>query len=466
MDKTLFDKIWEAHVVKSLQDGLDVLYIDRHLIHEVTSPQAFSALREKGMKVFRPQRTFATCDHNTPTQDQDKPISDPASAQAVDTLARNTKENGITFFPLGDPGNGIVHVIGPEQGIVLCGQTVVCGDSHTATHGAFGNIAFGIGTSEVEMVFATQCLMQNKPRQARITVDGRLAPDVTPKDVILYIISKLGTGGCTGCFVEYAGEVFRNMSMEGRMTVCNMSIEMGAKGGLVAPDDTTFEYMKGRRFAPSEEEFARMVPQWRKLKTDDDAVFDVEHTFDAADIRPMATYGTNPGMGMAVDGVIPSEAVGCDPASFDKALAYMDFRSGERLVGKKIDYVFLGSCTNGRIEDFRAFASAVKGRRKAPEVTAWLVPGSKQVEAMIEAEGIGDVLREAGFELRQPGCSACLAMNADKIPQGKYCVSTSNRNFEGRQGYGARTILAGPLVAAEAAVNGYISVPSVASERP
>ena len=459
MGKTLFDKIWDAHVVKHIPDGPDVLYIDRHLIHEVTSPQAFSALREKGMKVFRPEKTFATCDHNTPTHDQDKPIAEPSSAKAVATLAANTAENCIRYFPLGDPGNGIVHVMGPEQGIVLCGQTVVCGDSHTATHGAFGNIAFGIGTSEVEMVFATQCLMQNKPMQARITIDGQLADKVTPKDVILYIISKLGTGGCTGHFVEYAGEVFRNMSMEGRMTVCNMSIEMGAKGGMVAPDATTFEYINGRRFAPESGQFDRLCAEWASLKTDKDAVFDKEYRFDAADIKPMITYGTNPGMGMAVDEIIPSEATGCDAASFDKALAYMDLRSGETLLGHKVDYVFLGSCTNGRIEDFRAFASAVKGHQKAEGVVAWLVPGSKEVERLIEEEGLGDILREAGFEIRQPGCSACLAMNDDKIPEGKYAVSTSNRNFEGRQGYGARTMLAGPLLAAAAAVKGVVSLP-------
>lgn len=459
MGKTLFDKIWESHVVKNIPDGPDVLYIDRHLIHEVTSPQAFSALKARGMKVFRPEKTFATCDHNTPTLGQDKPIASPSAAKAVAALASNTAENGIRYFPLGDPGNGIVHVMGPEQGIVLCGQTVVCGDSHTATHGAFGNIAFGIGTSEVEMVFATQCLMQNKPMLARITVDGTLADNVTPKDVILYIISKLGIGGCTGCFVEYAGEVFRAMSMEGRMTVCNMSIEMGAKGGMVAPDNTTFEYIQGRRFAPVADEFEKMRASWEVLKTDEDAVFDREYHFDAVEITPMITYGTNPGMGMPVDGEIPSGAVGCDADSFDKSLAYMDLRAGDRVLGHKVDYVFLGSCTNGRIEDFRAFASAVKGKQKAADVVAWLVPGSKEVERLIEEEGIGDVLRAAGFEIRQPGCSACLAMNDDKIPEGKYAVSTSNRNFEGRQGYGSRTMLAGPLVAAAAAVNGFVSMP-------
>lgn len=459
MGKTLFDKIWESHVVKHIPDGPDVLYIDRHLVHEVTSPQAFNALKSRGLKVFRPEKTFATCDHNVPTLGQDKPISDESSRRAVEQLSANTAENGIRYFPLGDPGNGIVHVIGPEQGIVLCGQTVVCGDSHTATHGAFGNIAFGIGTSEVEMVLATQCLLQSKPRQARITLDGTLASNVTPKDVILYIISRLGTDGCTGCFVEYAGEVFRNMSMEGRLTVCNMSIEMGARGGMVAPDDRTFEYIAGRRFAPEGKELAEKIAYWRTLKTDSDAVFDKEWHFDAADIRPMVTYGTNPGMGVAVDAVIPDSAVGCDAVTFDKALAYMDFHRGEPMTGKKIDYVFVGSCTNGRIEDFRAFAKAVAGRKKAEGVTVWLVPGSKEVESKIESEGIGDELRALGFEIRQPGCSACLAMNADKIPEGKYAVSTSNRNFEGRQGYGARTILAGPLVAAEVAVTGRLGMP-------
>ena len=454
MKQTLFDKIWDAHKVMEIPEGPDVLYIDRHLIHEVTSPQAFNALRAKGMKVFRPERTFATCDHNTPTLHQDMPIEDPASAEAVSALARNTEENGIRYFPLGDPGNGIVHVMGPEQGIVLCGQTVVCGDSHTATHGAFGNIAFGIGTSEVEMVFATQCLMQTKPRQARITVDGRLRPGVTPKDVILYIISRLGTGGCTGCFVEYAGEVFRNMGMEGRMTVCNMSIEMGARGGFVAPDKTTFGYIKGRRFAPAGAEFDKAVEQWSMLYSDADAVFDKEYTFDGADIQPMITYGTDPGRGIAIDGIIPE----CDESGM-KGLAYMGFAPGEKMLGKKVDYIFVGSCTNGRIEDFRAFADFVKGKKAAPGITVWLVPGSVEVENKIREEGIETVLNEAGFVLRQPGCSACLAMNDDKVPAGAYALSTSNRNFEGRQGPGARTMLCSPVVAAAAAVAGVIADP-------
>lgn len=462
MGKTLFDKVWEKHIVKHIEDGPDILYVDCHLIHEVTSPQAFSALKEKGLKVFRPHRTFAVCDHNIPTKDQNKPIEDPASAAAVALLEQNCAEQGIAHFGLLDPANGIVHVTGPEQGIVQCGQVVVCGDSHTATHGAFGNIAFGIGTSEVEMVFASQCLMQSKPRQARITINGKLSDKVTPKDVILYIISKLGTGGCTGCFVEYSGEVFQNMSMEGRMTVCNMSIEMGAKGGMIAPDTTTFEYINGRRFAPkgeNNEEFTLKCEEWKTLFTDSDATFDYEFSFDASDITPMITYGTNPGMGCQVDGVIPESAVGCDEGSFQKALNYMDFHSGEKMIGKRVDYVFLGSCTNGRIEDFRLFTQGVKGRKKSPNVTAWLVPGSRMVMEKIESEGLGDILREAGFEIREPGCSACLAMNADKIPEGKYSVSTSNRNFEGRQGVGARTMLAGPLVAAEAAIQGVIALP-------
>lgn len=445
--------------MKSVEDGPDILYIDRHLVHEVTSPQAFAGLKARGLKVRRPDRTFAACDHNTPTHNQDNPIADPSSATAVAALAANTKANGIPYFPLGDPANGILHVIGPEQGIVLCGQTVVCGDSHTSTHGALGNIAFGIGTSEVEMVLATQCIMQCKPKQARIDVNGTLRPGVCPKDVILYIISRLGTSGCTGHFVEYCGDVFRGMSMEGRMTVCNMSIEMGARGGLVAPDETTFDYIRGRRFAPKGADFDRDVAYWKTLASDEDVHYDMEFAFDAADIHPMVTYGTNPGMGMPVTGTIPSSAVGCDPGSFNDALAYMGFEPGERLLGHKVDYVFLGSCTDGRIEDFRAFADVVEGHRKAAGVTAWLVPGSKSVERRIEEEGIGRTLRDAGFEIRQPGCSACLAMNDDKVPEGKYCVSTSNRNFVGRQGRGARTILSGPAVAAACAVAGVISCP-------
>lgn len=459
MSKTIFDKIWESHIVKTVEGGPDVLYIDRHLIHEVTSPQAFADLKKRGLKVRRPDRTFAVCDHNTPTKDQDKPIRDRQSAEAVAKLGENCSDNGIIFFPLGDSANGIVHITGPEQGIVLCGQTVVCGDSHTATHGAFGNIAFGIGTSEVEMVFASQCILQNKPKQAKIEINGRLREGVCAKDVILFIISRLGTAGCTGHFVEYCGDVFRAMSMEERMTVCNMSIEMGAKGGLIAPDETTFAYIRGRRYAPKDAAFEKCVRYWKSLGSDQDAVYDMEVSFDAAEIEPMVTYGTNPGMGISIFGSIPSSAVGCDSQSFTNALSYMDFKSGEKMTGKKIDYVFLGSCTNGRIEDFRIFAQNVRGKKKNADVTAWLVPGSKGVEKQIEEEAIGDILRDAGFEIREPGCSACLAMNDDKIPSGKYCISTSNRNFVGRQGDGARTILAGPAVAAASAVEGVISVP-------
>ena len=450
MAKRLFDKIWEAHVVQELENGPTQLYIDRHFIHEVTSPQAFGGLDKRGIKVFRPEQTFATCDHNTPTLNQDKPIEDSSCRVPIETLEANCKNHGIEYFPLRHPSNGIVHVIGPEQGITQPGMTIVCGDSHTATHGAFGAIAFGIGTSEVEMVLATQTLLQNKPKQMRITVNGKLGECVTPKDVILYIISKLGTSGGTGYFVEYAGEVFENMSMEGRMTVCNMSIEMGARGGFVAPDSTTFNYLRGRRYANVD----AMVESWSKLYSDADAKFDKEFVFDGAEIEPMVTYGTDPGRGIPITGTIPE----CDESG-RKGLAYMGFASGEKMLGKKVDYIFVGSCTNGRIEDFRAFANYVKGKKKAEGVTIWLVPGSVEVEQKIAAEGIDKILKEAGFELRQPGCSACLAMNSDKVPSGAYSLSTSNRNFEGRQGQGARTMLCSPIVAAAAAVTGVITDP-------
>ncbi len=450
MAKRLFDKIWEAHVVQELENGPTQLYIDRHFIHEVTSPQAFGGLEKRGIKVFRPEQTFATCDHNTPTLNQDKPIEDSSCRVPIETLEANCKNHGIEYFPLRHPSNGIVHVIGPEQGITQPGMTIVCGDSHTATHGAFGAIAFGIGTSEVEMVLATQTLLQNKPKQMRITVNGKLGECVTPKDVILYIISKLGTSGGTGYFVEYAGEVFENMSMEGRMTVCNMSIEMGARGGFVAPDSTTFNYLRGRRYANVD----AMVESWSKLYSDADAKFDKEFVFDGAEIEPMVTYGTDPGRGIPITGTIPE----CDESG-RKGLAYMGFASGEKMLGKKVDYIFVGSCTNGRIEDFRAFANYVKGKKKAEGVTVWLVPGSVEVEQKIAAEGIDKILKEAGFELRQPGCSACLAMNSDKVPSGAYSLSTSNRNFEGRQGQGARTMLCSPIVAAAAAVTGVITDP-------
>lgn len=460
MGKTLFDKIWDAHTVTDIPDGPTQLYIDRHYCHEVTSPQAFDGLRRRGLKVRRPDRTFSTPDHNIPTMHQDRPISDPVSARQVDTLLKNAREFGITLFPLGDEHNGIIHVMGPENGLTLPGSTIVCGDSHTSTHGAFGAVAFGIGTSEVEMVLATQCILQPRPMTMRITVDGRLADGVTSKDMALYIIARIGTGGATGYFVEYAGEAVRSLSMEQRMTLCNLSIEMGARGGMVAPDQTTFDYLKGREFAPKGREWDEAVAYWRTLPSDEDAVYDREVHFDAADIEPRVTFGTNPGMGIGISETVP--AAPADEAarvSFEKSLAYMGFRSGESLQGQKVDYVFLGSCTNGRIEDFRAFAAYVKGRRKHPDVTAWLVPGSWKVRRQIAEEGIDKVLEEAGFEIRQPGCSACLAMNDDKVPAGCLAVSTSNRNFEGRQGPGARTVLAGPLVAAAAAVSGVITDP-------
>lgn len=458
---TLFDKIWDSHTVRTLDGGSCVLYIDRQYIHEVTSPQAFAGLRKRGIKVFRPAQVTASPDHNIPTKNQHLPIADPQSAQQVATLESNCAESGINIFPIGSQRNGIIHVIGPQTGLTQPGMTIVCGDSHTSTHGAMGCIAFGIGTSEVEMALASQCILQSKPKSMRINVEGKLKPGVCSKDIILYIISKIGTGGGTGHFVEFAGEAIRSLSMEARMTICNMSIEMGARGGMIAPDSTTFEYLRGREFAPKGEEWEKAVEEWSKLRSDDDAVFDKEITFDAADIEPMITYGTNPGMGIAVNGTIPTSE-DMEPAaksSYAKALGYMDFAEGEKVEGKPIDYVFVGSCTNGRIEDIRAFANFVKGRKKAENVTAWIVPGSKEVERLAIEEGLGDILAEAGFELRQPGCSACLAMNEDKIPAGKYCVATSNRNFEGRQGPGARTLLAGPLVAAAAAVTGVITDP-------
>ncbi|GGD39733.1 3-isopropylmalate dehydratase large subunit [Muriicola marianensis] len=458
--RTLFDKVWDAHVVRKIEQGPDVLFIDRHLVHEVTSPVAFLGLKKRKSKVLYPGRTFATADHNTPTRNQHLPVKDPLSANQLRALEENAREHGIPYWGLGHRKNGIVHVIGPENGITLPGVTVVCGDSHTSTHGAFGAIAFGIGTSEVEMVLSTQCIMQPKPKRMRITIDGQLNAAVTPKDVALYIISQLSTSGATGYFVEYAGEVFRNMSMEGRMTVCNLSIEMGARGGMVAPDQKTFDYIKGREYTPKGADWDKAMEYWETLYSDKDAQFDKEVVFDGSAIEPMITYGTNPGMGMGITSGIPrAESLDGGVATYRKSLEYMDFSEGDAMLGKKIDFVFLGSCTNGRIEDFRAFAQVVKGRKKADNVTAWLVPGSHQVEEAIREEGILEILEEAGFELREPGCSACLAMNDDKIPAGKYAVSTSNRNFEGRQGPGARTLLASPLVAAAAAVTGKVTDP-------
>lgn len=460
MSSTLFDKVWDAHVVRKIQDGPDVLFIDRHFIHEVTSPVAFLGLETRGIKVMYPERTFATADHNTPTINQHLPVADPLSANQLKALAENTAKYGISHWGLGDPKNGIVHVVGPENGITLPGMTIVCGDSHTSTHGAFGAIAFGIGTSEVEMVLSSQCIMQPKPKKMRITINGKLGKGVLPKDVPLYILSQITASGATGYFIEFAGEVFENMSMEGRMTVCNLSIEMGARGGMVAPDETTFNYLKGKEKAPKGEAWDKALAYWKTLKTDADATFDYELTFDAADIEPQITYGTNPGLGTGITKNIPAAAEVKDgEASYKKSLDYMGFHENERILGKKVDYVFLGSCTNGRIEDFRAFASIVKGRKKAENITAWLVPGSHIVEAQIKEEGILDILNQAGFELRQPGCSACLAMNDDKVPAGKYAVSTSNRNFEGRQGPNSRTLLASPFVAAAAAVTGVVTDP-------
>ena len=460
--QTLFDKIWDAHVVSEVKNGPTQLYIDRHFCHEVTSPQAFNGLRARGLKVYRPEKTTMTADHNTPTINQDQPVKDPVSRHQLDTFARNAAEFGMpVFYPLGHEKNGVVHIIGPENGFTQPGMTIVCGDSHTSTHGAFGTIAFGIGTSEVEMVLATQCILQTRPKTMRITFNGKLGKNVLAKDLALFMISKLTTGGATGYFVEYAGEAIRSLSMEQRMTICNLSIEMGARGGLIAPDDTTFNYVKGREFAPKGEEWDKKLSYWKTLKSDDNAVFDKELTFDASEIEPMVTYGTNPGMGVGISGTIPTldEVDEASRISYLKSLDYMGFKPGEKMLGKPVDYVFLGSCTNGRIEDFRIFANYVKGKKKADNITAWLVPGSWKVEKQIREEGLYDILTEAGFQLRQPGCSACLAMNDDKVPAGKYAVSTSNRNFEGRQGPGARTILAGPLVAAAAAVTGVITAP-------
>jgi len=459
--KTLFDKIWDAHVVDKIKGGPSVLYIDKHLIHEVTSPQAFAGIDFRGISVFRPQNTVATPDHNVPTVDQHLAIKDKLSRFQVDKLTENCKKHGITIYGLNHPYQGIVHVIGPELGITQPGMTMVCGDSHTSTHGAFGSVAFGIGTSEVEMVLATQCVLQPKPKKMRITVDGELEKGVTAKDLVLYIIAKISASGGTGYFIEFAGSAIRRLSMEGRMTVCNMSIESGARGGLIAPDQTTFDYVKGREFAPEGAEFDRMFEKWKELPSDEDAVFDKELVFDAADIEPMITYGTNPGMGAKINSHIPTveEIEESTQDSYKKALAYMGFEAGSAIAGKSVDYVFVGSCTNGRIEDLREVAEFLKGKQKAESVTAWIVPGSKQVEKQANEEGITEILEEAGFKLRQPGCSACLAMNDDKIPEGKLAVATSNRNFEGRQGPGSRTMLASPLAAAAAAVTGVVTDP-------
>ena len=461
--KTLFEKIWEKHVVDTLVDGTVQLYIDRLYCHEVTSPQAFEGLRKRGLKPFRPQQVTCIPDHNIPTLNQEQPIKDPISKKQVDTLAQNAQEFGLAYYGLLHPKNGIIHVVGPETGLTQPGMTIVCGDSHTSTHGAIGALAFGIGTSEVEMILATQCLLQQKPKTMRITIDGKMTEGVTAKDVALYLISRMSTGGATGYFIEYTGEMIRRASVEERLTICNLSIEMGARGGMIAPDETTFDYLKDKEFAPKGEAWDKAINYWRTLYADEGAVFDKEISFRAEEIEPMITYGTNPGMGMGITEEAPlNPPEGRRPSPFGGVgggLSYMGFKAGEKLLGKPIDYVFLGSCTNGRIEDFRQFAGFVKGKKKHPQVVAWLVPGSWAVEKQIRAEGLDKVLEEAGFVLRQPGCSACLAMNDDKVPAGKYCISTSNRNFEGRQGPGARTILASPLVAAAAAITGRITDP-------
>ncbi|MEO6328520.1 MAG: 3-isopropylmalate dehydratase large subunit [Ginsengibacter sp.] len=459
MSKTLFDKIWDTHVIKNIEGGPSVLYIDKHLIHEVTSPQAFKGLEQRGLKVFRPQQVVATVDHNVPTLNQHLPIVEELSRIQVERLQQNCEKFGIEFYGLGHPFQGIVHIIGPELGITRPGMTIVCGDSHTSTHGAFGTIAFGIGTSEVEMALATQCLMQTRPKLMRINIDGKLNRGVVSKDIILYIIAKISAGGATGYAVEYAGSAIRDLSMEARMTICNMSIEMGARCGLIAPDETTFNYIKGRRFAPQGDEWDKELSYWKTLYSDEDAVFDTELNIKAEDIEPMITYGTNPGMGIGITGHVPglNEVDAKEKLSYEKSLRYMGIEPGAKMQGKKVDYVFIGSCTNARIEDLRMVASFVKGKHKANDVEVWIVPGSKQVEKQAMEEGINAIFEEAGFLLRQPGCSACLAMNEDKIPAGKYCISTSNRNFEGRQGPNARTFLASPLTAAAAAITGKVT---------
>ena len=460
MGKTIFDKIWDKHVVKIIEDGPSVLYIDKHLIHEVTSPQAFSGIEKRGAQLFRPKQIVATADHNVPTMNQHLPIADQLSKFQVDTLIDNCKKHGVELYGLGHEHQGIVHVIGPELGITQPGMTIVCGDSHTSTHGAFGSIAFGIGTSEVEMVFASQCVMQSKPKVMRINIEGAIQNGVVSKDIILFIIAQISASGATGYFVEYAGSAIRALSMEARMTICNMSIEMGARGGIIAPDETTYAYIKGRPFAPKDAEWEIKLAEWKQLFTDADAKFDVEININAADIQPMVTYGTNPGMGLAVTGNVPTLESITDPTeqqNFEKALKYMGLTPGQSLLGMPVQNVFIGSCTNSRIEDFRLVASIIKGKQKDPNVKTLIVPGSQAVAKQIIAEGLDKIFAAAGVEIRQAGCSACLGMNEDKIPAGEYCISTSNRNFEGRQGAGARTMLVSPLTAAAALLTGKIT---------
>ena len=460
MSKTLFEKIWNKHLVKSIPDGPDVIYIDKHLIHEVTSPQAFAGIEKRGLQIFRPEKIVATADHNVPTINQHLPIKDELGRLQVQKLVDNCKKHNVELYGLGHAYQGIVHVIGPELGITQPGMTIVCGDSHTSTHGAFGSIAFGIGTSEVEMVFATQCILQSKPKTMRINVNGELNKGVVSKDIILYIISKISAGGATGYFVEYAGSAITSLSMEARMTICNMSIEMGARGGMIAPDETTFTYMKGRKFAPQGEDWERKIQYWKTLKSDDDAVFDLEINIDAKDIEPMITYGTNPGLGIAVNELVPTlESISDEGErkNIVAALNYMGLKPGQALKGMAVQNVFIGSCTNSRIEDLRLVATVIKGKKKNENVNVMIVPGSQQVAAQIVEEGLDKIFAEAGFKIRQAGCSACLGMNEDKVPAGEYCISTSNRNFEGRQGAGARTLLASPLTAAAAAITGVVT---------
>ncbi len=462
MSRTLFEKIWDAHVVHQAEGYPAALYIDAHLIHEVTSPQAFDGLRKRGIGVFRTDRTWGTADHNVPTKDQHLPIRELLSRKQVDMLVQNCKEFGVRLYGLGHPWQGIVHIIGPELGITKPGMTIVCGDSHTSTHGAFGSIAFGIGTSEVEQVLATQTILQYKPKTMKIEVNGKLQKGVVAKDIILYIISKLTAAGGTGYFVEYAGDTIRNLSMEARMTICNMSIEMGARGGMIAPDEMTYEYMKGREFMPKGEAWDKALAYWKTLPSDEGAIYDRVVEFQAEDIQPMITYGTNPGMGIKINDQLPitnDELTESDKNQLQRSLEYMGLQEGQKMIGQKVDYVFFGSCTNSRIEDFRLAAQILRGRKKAPHIEAILVPGSAQVLEQAKKEGLDKVFADAGFELRGAGCSACLGMNEDKIPPGKYCVSTSNRNFEGRQGPGARTMLVSPLTAAATAIRGVITDP-------
>ena len=461
MPKTMFEKIWNAHLVDE-QDGNSIVYIDRHLVHEVTSPQAFEGLRLAGRTVRRPETTYAVPDHNIPTKNQDQPIADPISALQVETLRKNCREFGITLFDLGDERSGIVHVMGPEQGLTLPGATIVCGDSHTATHGAFGALAFGIGTSEVEHVLATQTLQQKKPKNMLVQVEGVHPEFVTPKDIILAIIGKIGTAGGTGYVIEYAGETIRSMSMEGRMTLCNMSIEAGARAGMVAPDEKTFEHLKNRPFAPSGNTFDAAVSAWKELPSDPDAKFDVTLNINANDVLPQVTWGTSPGMVTDINSRVPDPAKiqnSMERKSIEQALEYMDLKANMPIQEISIDRVFIGSCTNSRIEDLRSVAEFVKGRRVNESVSAMIVPGSGIIKLQAEKEGLDKIFTAAGFDWRQPGCSMCLAMNDDVLKPGERCASTSNRNFEGRQGKGGRTHLVSPLMAAAAAIAGHFVDP-------